>query len=151
MTGFAWNPGAPFSGDPEAVKAEFDRIERQAGGLTPEAVVTAAKRKSSPLHPLIFDGTTAEEALDKYRLARARSLLVSIVIADDEGNPTPIRSHYRIVTDEGESRYVDVNVVGTRERALERLLRDMRALKRQLSALEVYPAVALALEEVLAA
>lgn len=153
MSRYAWTKGSPFAGDADEVQAELDRLKR-TGGLTPEAVVACARPSGSVLHPLIFDGTTPGEALDKYHIDRARQIIKAIVIVR-EGEATDLRANYRVTVGEGERVWLSPDEIATdaalTDEVRARLIGKMRALKRQLDAFDVYPQVSRVLEEVLAA
>lgn len=158
---YEWAPGSPFRGDPAEVGRELDAIHN-TGGLTPEAVVTAAKPKNAPLHKYIYDRTTEADALLKHRHERARKLIKAIVQVAREPDPstgetvTAVVHGYHLVTTEQATRvYVPAAVARANpiysEQVKQRLLRDMRALKRQLDQWGVYAELAEALERALAA
>lgn len=145
---YAFVPGAPFRGDANEVQAELDRI-RRSGDLTPEAIVTVARPKRSVLHDLIFDGTTPDQALEKYHLGRARHLLKAIVIVNNDV-PTTIRANIRVTTEEGRS-WESVQLPDARTAEISRIQREMKGLRVRLHDLQVYPNVVLAIDEVLEA
>lgn len=62
----------------EVVAAEIQRIQRQLGAITPEAVLAAASEADSPLHAAFtWDDT---EAAIRYRDVQARYLLRHLVV-----------------------------------------------------------------------
>jgi hypothetical protein len=146
MSSYAFIPGAPFSGSADEVQAELDRI-RKSGDLTPEVVVAVARSKRSVLHPLIYDGTTPDEALAKYHLARARQLLKAIVVVN-AGGPTTVRANIRVTT-EGGRAWESVDLPEARTAEIARIRREMKGLRTRLHDLQVFPNVVLALDEVL--
>lgn len=146
MSEYAFLPGSPFHGDANEVQAELDRI-RRTGELTPEAITVVARSKRSILHPLIYDGTTAEEALEKYHLGRARGLLTSIVLVVDNA-PSSIRANVRIVSETGRS-WESVELPDARATEIARLKREMAGLRARLHDLAIFPSVVQALEEAL--
>src|SRR5690606_25615999 len=82
--------------DPDAIRAEIERLERD-GKIRPVDVVEAAKDESSPLHDCFTwdDG----EAAHQYRLIEARNLLrVYVVRPDAEEGPT-VRAFVSLTTD----------------------------------------------------
>lgn len=149
MSKFAFVPGSTFHGDADQVQAELERL-RRTGGLNAEAVVTAARPKRSVLHPHIFH-IDRDAAADHYYKSRAGRLIVAVVKCSDHGEPTSIRANVRISNDTGGSTYISIDEEGARQAAMTRLRRDMEALRIQLRELEVYPGLADALEEALAA
>lgn len=148
MSNYAFLPGAPFTGDATEVQAELERI-RSVGELTPEAVVFAAKSKRSILHSYIYDGTTPDEALERYHIDRARVLIKAIVVVRDDV-PTTIRANIRISTESGRA-WESVELPEAREIERARLTRELGRLRLRLRDLDMYPAVVEAIEEVLAA
>jgi hypothetical protein len=148
VTRYAFVPGSTFHGDADAVQDELERI-RRTGGLTPEAVVVAARPKRSVLHGHVFN-VDRETAAERYYKHRAALLIRAVVKCDDVGDPTPVRAYVRVVRDDT-SRYVSIDDDGARNAAIERLKRDMAALQTQLRALEMYPLLTIALEEAIAA
>lgn len=147
MTGYAFVPGSAFHGDANEVQAELERL-RRTGGLTKRSVVAAARPKRSVLHPYVFH-VDKETAAELHYEDRAGKLIVSIVIVKDD-EPTSIRANVRMPSETG-SVYVSIDADGAREAQIARLRRDMAALRNQLRELELYPQLALALEEALAA
>lgn len=147
MTAFAFVPGSTFNGNADEVQAELERL-RRTGGLTPRAVVTAARPKRSVLHKHVFH-VDKETAAERYYEHRAANLIRAIVKCDDHGEPTPVRQFVHVVT-EDDRGYITIDEDGARQVAINRLRRDMQALRTQLHALEVYPQLAIALEDALA-
>jgi len=77
---YLFKDNTPFkNNDAQPVGEELERLRRENGNnLTQEAVVSAAKKKGSPLHDYFdWDDT---EAAHKYRLYQARKLIGSIEI-----------------------------------------------------------------------
>lgn len=152
---YEWIPGSPFQGDPEEVGKELERIHK-TGDLSPEVIVVVARMKGSPLHPLIYDGTSAEEALKSYHLDRARSLIKSlnITIMESETETIHVNAFHRVVTDSGRAWIPakEVRANPTYSAQVERrLIREMRGLKNQLDQWQVYQPVSAAIEGVLSA
>lgn len=147
MSAFAFVPGSTFHGDADEVAAELDRL-RRTGGLTPKAVVVAARPKRSVLHKHVFH-VDQDTAAERYYEQRAAGLIRAVVKCDEHGDPTPVRGFVRVVTD-AEASYVSIDEDGARQAAIDRLKRDMHALRIQLRALEVYPQLAMAIEDALA-
>lgn len=75
----------------EMVRDELERLEDQAGRLTPSIVIEAAKDEQSPLHGYFeWDDSIAAE---NYRLEQARTLIRSVVlhITDEKTTFTCVR------------------------------------------------------------
>jgi hypothetical protein len=77
--------------------AELQRLRREAGELTPDIVVDAARDEHAVLHPA-FEWDD-EIAAQNFRKQQARHLLRGVCIVRDEGEPIPM--HFHIVTDDG--------------------------------------------------
>ena len=152
MSAYAWAAGARLTADPDAVGRELERIRQENGKITPESVVRAARAKRSPLHPIIYDGTTAEEALREYRLQRAKYVLRSIEIVVSETQTVLVRG-FQLVEINGEREYVPAPEVRDdltmREQVRARLLRELISLKSRLKAWNEFAPVLAAIEDVL--
>jgi len=103
---YAWREGARVSLNAQIAGQRLEQLKREHRGLvTPEAVVTDARPKRSPLHDH-FEWEDSEAA-KKYRLDQARELLRSIVVRiDDRRLPDKsVRAFVHVeVPDNGESR-----------------------------------------------
>lgn len=74
--------------DAKAVGGELERLHKRGTGLTPQAVVDAARPESSPMHgAFTWDDSVAAE---KYRLGEASYLISAIVIVPDDTEPEEI-------------------------------------------------------------
>jgi hypothetical protein len=69
----------PKGVDAEVAAKELDRIKKRNGELTSRAVVEAARSKTSPIRPQIFDMGVSKAAEAHYR-ANAAKLLRSVVV-----------------------------------------------------------------------
>ena len=65
----------------EVAGAELTRIYRDGGGISPSAVVDAARAPDALLHPA-FEWDN-DEAAEKYREQQARQLVRSVVLVSD--------------------------------------------------------------------
>ncbi len=124
--------------------AEFARIRKRRGRLTPAFVVDAAKSPNSPLHSCFtWDDRAAGRA---HRLQQAAELIRSVRIvfrADPDDKPRTIRAQVSIVGPRGRE-YVPfvhaMTVEDYRGQLLSDALRDLEAFRakyRDLSALAV--------------
>ncbi len=94
---FKWRDGFPSRGvQAKDARAEIERIRARLGGhVPPVALVEAARKGGSPLHPLFeWDDTKAARA---YRLRQAGDLMSAvIVIAADGDSPSHEYSSVRM-------------------------------------------------------
>ena len=152
-TTYHWRAGFHRAGDAQAIGGELERIRERCGSLTPGIIVQEAKAKRSPLHAVIYDGTTAEEALAIHRLERAEYLLRSISIIEGESETVEVRGFYCVNVD-GANEYVDAIAVRSdtdlRAQVRDRLLCELVSLKRQLDGWEEFSSVVSAIEGVVA-
>ncbi len=150
---FAWKSGARLKLDPAAIGQELTALLTQQGGLTPAAVVDAARRSDSPLHAgFEWDDSIAAE---QYRLDQARYLIRMIVIVEDRES-VPIRAFVNVKTpDERKPLYLDTQtVLGTenlRELALEHARMELGAFRRKYASYLEFAAVLQAIDMVLIA
>lgn len=151
MAEYRWVTGARIKGDAAAIGAELERI-RQSGHLTPEAVVKAARRKSSPLHSLIYDGTTADEALASYHHDRAKYVLRSIEIVEGESQTVEVRG-FQVVTIGDRREYVPAREIRDtpefREEVRQGIIRELQSWRRRLKGWDEFVAVSTAIDVVL--
>lgn len=122
--------------------------------MTPEAVVTVARLKSSPLHDLVFN-VSQKQAAERYYLHRAGVLIASIRVVNEQGEITHLRANVRLVTkgddDEESSTYLSIDEEAARRQREAWLRGRLLSIKTELRELNLYPQVALAIEETLAA
>ena len=154
MSEYGWRTGTRGLGaDANTVGQELARLA-QRGGLTPEAIVEAARNKRSALHPLIFDGTTAGDALKTYRLERASYILRMIEIREAEAEIVTTRA-FHVVTIDGSSEYVTAETARDdpvlRAQVRRRLVRDLLAMQARLEEWDDFSAVAAAIRDAVAA
>ena len=108
---YAWNRGSKFSADPQSVGEELARLQGNVRGkLTPEKVVTSARKKNSPLHSLFeWNDSVAGE---KYRQEQARCVIRNIrVVYIDRPEPVPQRVYVHVSPAKRESAYYSKSVV----------------------------------------
>ena len=130
------------------VTEELARItEEQGGHLTPEAVVAAARPKSSPLHTLFeWDNKIAGE---KYRRLQARTLIrvvVKEIGEEDDGRRKFVRAYYPASrAGRDEKGYLPTETIVQSPVSTAILLRALRreigALKTRYSHLEEFAAI----------
>ncbi len=67
----------------DVVVTEFERINDEMGGVTPQVVLDAARPDDAPLHPVfMWDDSQAAE---RYRLWQARDLVRAVHVIGDDG------------------------------------------------------------------
>ena len=133
---FAWKEPARVKLDPNAVGQELTRIQNDQG-LTPEAVVEAARCPDSPLHGgFEWDDSVAAA---QYRLDQARYLLRMVVVVEGEHQP-PIRAFVSVTNADNQRVFQDIGTVLSdvylREQALGQAMRDLRAFQKKYRDLE---------------
>jgi hypothetical protein len=147
---FEWAGMSVATLNPTVIAEELGRIRRRRGALTPEIVVDAAKSAKSPLHGFIFDGTTPEEALDRYRLERAVWLLRNIVIVEGASEEIRVRA---FVLDRSRHDWVTAQEAVANPELVasvrRELLAKLRSIRRQASAWDEFAGVVAAIDEVL--
>lgn len=121
--------------------------------VTPEAVVKAAEKSSSPMHDL-FEWDDAKAA-NAHRRETARKLIQAVVEipeGEDETQVIPRRAFVSIETEDGEHMFVPmVRVLSDedmRSQMLADALRDLKALQRKYSELKELASVFDAMEVV---
>lgn len=94
-------------------------LEKLGTSITPIAVVTAAKSKSSPLHPLFeWDDLVAA---DRFRLVQARNIVnhLEVVVVNSAGQKENIKAYFSQSVDTedengetlAERRYLHIDIV----------------------------------------
>jgi hypothetical protein len=141
---------------------EIRRIaEKHGGRLTPKLVVTAAKRKSSPLHSLFdWDDT---EAAKKWRLEQASCLIRRIKVTYHKSDDVSVRVRAFVnVDDDAKDRDQDTKkpaagiyvpfetalaVESYREQLMQQCRRDVETFRRKYAALSEVAAIIDAMNE----
>jgi hypothetical protein len=141
---------------------EIRRIaEKHGGRLTPKLVVTAAKRKSSPLHSLFdWDDT---EAAKKWRLEQASCLIRRIKVTYHKSDDVSVRVRAFVnVDDDAKGRDEDTKkpaagiyvpfetalaVESYREQLMQQCKRDVETFRRKYAALSEVAAIIDAMNE----
>lgn len=126
-----WRDGYHHPKDLEAatVAKALENVRKRRGAITPEVVVEAARRSTSPLHRVFeWDDSVAAH---EYRLAQARNLIAAVYVRDEgpEG-PREVRA-YAVVSMGGARRYEDMEtVLSSDELRLQVLARAFRELEQ---------------------
>ena len=93
QTQYKWRSGFCLTRkvDVSVVGETLESIREEAGLLTAEATVNAARPKNSPIHGCFTWNN--DEAGEKYRLWEARSLIRSVRIIREDGRDEPMFIH----------------------------------------------------------
>lgn len=124
---YQFKDGARLSGDAQTIGEHIETLRMKKGGmLTPEDIVSDAKRARSPLHSAFeWDDSTAAQ---QYRLVQAREVLRAIVVVHETMESSPVRAFVRVDTDEG-TRFTSIQHAMSeddlREQVLQRALREL--------------------------
>jgi hypothetical protein len=128
--------GSRLSGDAQAVGEALATLKAKRGALSPELVVTAAKKQASPLHGY-FDCDDASAA-HSYRKTQASHLIRSVAVKVDVGETPQFIRAYAAVND-SEAKYVDMQTALSQDvlrgRLLEQAMRELAALQSRYSML----------------
>lgn len=127
----------------DKVRSELLKIHKRDSGITPQAVVQAARSEKSPLHSHFeWDDTVAGE---KFRLDQARQLIrceVTHVVGLDN-LPRNVRAFVSVrPNEEAEQRYIPEEEARlnpfTRALVLQQMRSDIAALTRRYEHLSEY-------------
>lgn len=92
---YQWSIGLYASVDANDAGAELERIEKENGEITSQAVVDAARSKKNVLHGLFeWDDKIAGE---KWRLNQARCMIAALVVVPEEDKSYDKRAYVNIV------------------------------------------------------
>lgn len=128
--------GSRLSGDAQVVGEALASLKAKQGALSPDLVVSAAKKQSSPLHAY-FDWNDATAA-HAYRKTQASHLIRSVAVKVDTGTSQQFIRAYAAVND-SDARYLDMQTVLSqdvlRSRLLDQALRELDALQSRYASL----------------
>jgi len=123
----------------DRIGRELSKLERTNGTLTPDAVVEAARKNTSPLHAhFTWDNS---EAAHKYRLVQAAWLIRTVKVKVVVGKTTEnTRAFVRVSTEEQPTgHYVNLSAAlnnpSWREQMLTQALAELECLRRKYSVL----------------
>lgn len=136
MRKYSWRQGAraPKGLKAESAAAELRRIEEEAGTLTPDHVVEAARSKKNPLHKAFeWDNNKAAQ---EYRLTQARSLIASIEVVYEEAQAVgKVRAYVNVDAEDGGRKYSQtenaLSFSDIRQRILKRALSEASEWQRR--------------------
>ena len=138
---YEWRSDSRFPIGAQIAAERLKKIKDQCGALTPRVVVDDAASPRSPLH-LCFEWDD-ETAADNYRLAQARKLIGSIVVAEVDDEPVNLetRAFVHVTVGDG-ARYEAIEVAmassSMRLEVLERAKREIKLWRARYSAYEEF-------------
>jgi hypothetical protein len=139
--------GAAFNA--AQAQALGETIDKLGGHAKPEALVDAARPKSSPIHKLFeWDNTAAAE---KYRVFQARNFInhLEIVVIRDSGPQSTKAFHSVVITRDKKSErgYCSLEMIVENEdlnaQVVRRALGELRYWKHKYAEYKSYPALAI--------
>lgn len=158
MRVYQWKSGSRLEHlDAQAVGQELEAIQARDGGITPSAVVEAARPPESTMHGA-FEWDDAKAA-EEYRREQARHLLRSIVVVRvEQAEIRPVRAFVVVSRETGDNtkttQYLDIGTVmqdeELRRQALEAAKRELAAFRRKYEDLQELAEVLQAIDRVLA-
>jgi hypothetical protein len=120
----------------KGLREHLQAIYDKHGELTPELVVQTARRKTHPLHALVFD-RPAEEAAEAWYRERAHELIQSVRVvyreADENGPEKSVRAYHAVRREAGYV-YEPVEKIADDPFVRKLVLNDMRREWEQLKA-----------------
>ena len=138
---YEWRSDSRFPIGAQIAAERLKKIKDQCGALTPRVVVDDAASPRSPLH-LCFEWDD-ETAADNYRLAQARKLIGSIVVAEVDDEPVNLetRAFVHVTVGDG-ARYEAIEVAMAsspmRHEVLERAKREIKLWRARYAAYEEF-------------
>lgn len=153
MPTFKKKPGAHIRGDVQEIGEALQRLQNN-GEITPEAIVEAARLRSSPLHGCFeWDDTVAAR---EYRLSQARYLIRSVVVETPTSDgPIEFRAYVSIAGDDAEEdapprRYMVIEKAmrDYSEEVLDIALKELKHFKEKYKALRQLQVVFAAIDAV---
>ena len=104
----------------------LESIEQEQGGITPIAIVDAAREESNPLHGWFeWDDVIAGE---KYRVSQAQDLVQALVVVYEDANTqqeTECRAFVTIIEDD-QRHYGSIGRVMLRDDLKEQIVADVK-------------------------
>jgi hypothetical protein len=129
---YRWNsrPGFVFKGDAQVIGEHLEELSTQTGSITPEAVVTDARRQQSPLHPHFeWDDSAAAESWRKHT---ARNLIGALIVVKVNDKPVSgtVRAFCSVRSEDSKGVYMPVVEVMAddelRRQTLERARQELQ-------------------------
>lgn len=121
---FSWTDGARISIDPQAAGEEIERLKLESA----EAVLAAAKPRSSPLHDAF--NWDDRSAANQQRLSTARLILRSLRYeyrhVSNGPSPKPQRYFYVVKNNPADERYVTTAKIMNNEELYEQVAQQLK-------------------------
>lgn len=110
---YEWRDGSRIKGDAQEIGNCIEKLTvRRGGHLKPNDIVTAARRKSSPLHNLFeWDESAAATEYRRWQARRVLNSLRVVVEVTPGASPEPTVAYYSVQTEEAERAYVPAQTV----------------------------------------
>lgn len=149
---YKWRQDSRFPIGAQIAAERLNAIKVTTGELTPALVVEDARHQSSPLH-LCFEWND-EHAAHQHRLAQARKLIGSIVVAQFEDRPLgeEVRAFVHLTAEA--PRYEPVEVVmrnvDMRAEVLDRARREIALWRARYAAYEEFSTLVAEIDRVTA-
>ena len=130
---YQWKQPGRIPLDAQQTGERIELLESKYGKITPQIVLSDAKKKASPLH----DGFEWDDSIaaEQHRLDQARFILRQIVIVtsdEDDEEPTAIRAFVSVLdsSEEGKSVYMPIGTAmenaDTRQQILEKAYKELQ-------------------------
>ena len=121
--------------DAQVVGEELERIREKVGDFTPADIVKAARKKASPLHPIVFD-RDKDAAAESWWLQRAKKILscIEVEYINEAPEQGPVRAYvsYR-EADTNKPHYTRTDLAmkdpAKRASVLELAVAELRSIK----------------------
>ncbi|MEY5060831.1 MAG: hypothetical protein RIS45_752, partial [Planctomycetota bacterium] len=139
---YKWRADSRFPIGAQIAAERLNQIKAARGDITPHAVVEDASNEASPLHPC-FEWND-DKAAEQFRLAQARKLIGSIVVAEIEGKHVEeVRAFVHLTAETLRYEPVEVAMRNSDMRAevLERAQREIRLWRARYAAYEEFSAI----------
>lgn len=138
---YQWRADSRFPIGAQIAAERLNKLRKQTGEITPRIVVDDAENPRSPLHPC-FEWDD-EKAADGYRLAQARKLIGSIVVAQFEDQFIDRETRAFVHVTVGETpRYEPVEIAmvseAMRDEVLSRAKREIKLWRARYAAYEEF-------------
>jgi len=116
---YGWANGHSRKVSAQIVGEELERIEKEAGDISPRLLVGHARAATSPLHS--FFEWDDKAAAEEYRVEQARGLIQAVVVKAFDGAEarTPVRAFVNVGTQEGRGYFGIATVMSDEEKRFQ--------------------------------